>query len=214
MSGTRTLRVVLATGNRGKLADFRFLCDGSGLELSLPADHGIELEVEETGSTFMENAVLKAEAAVEATGLPGLADDSGLAVDVLDGEPGVFSARYAGPSCDDHANNRKVIEDLQALESQKGEPIDRGAAFVCALALVFPGGERLVAQGSCRGCIVDEERGRNGFGYDAVFFRDDLGCTFGEATTRQKNERSHRAAAVRALLEKLRQGGRLSGGLC
>lgn len=198
------LRVVLASANQGKLADFRLLCDDAPLVLSLPAEHGVLLDVEETGASFADNAILKAEAACAATGLPSLADDSGLAVDALGGEPGIYSARYAGPVCDDHANNRKVIERLQRLEAESASAVARDAAFVCALALVFPGGERLLTEARCRGRIIDEERGCNGFGYDAIFFRDDLGCTFGEATPEEKNERSHRAAAVKLLLDKLR----------
>jgi XTP/dITP diphosphohydrolase len=198
------MRVVLATGNRGKLRDFELLLTGTGIELSLPADHGIALDVEETGTTFEANALLKAHAHAEALrskygaeAAPAvLADDSGLCVEALGGAPGVYSARYAGPECDDHANNLKVIEALAGVE-------DRRAAFVCVLALVRPDGSEVLAEGRCEGTIIDEERGTNGFGYDVVFYRDDLGCTFGQASPEQKNERSHRAAAVRALLGKL-----------
>lgn len=192
--------VVLATTNKGKLRDFRLLLEGSGVALELPEDHGVSLDVEETGETFTENALLKARAFAAA--LPGhavLADDSGLVIDALAGDPGVRSARYAGAPCDDHANNRKVLELMDGVR-------DRRAAFVVVLALVLPDGSEMLVEGRCEGTIAFEERGTNGFGYDAIFWRDDLGCTFGEALPAEKNARSHRAAAVRALLEKI--GGR------
>ena len=193
-----TLRVVLATTNRGKLADFRLLFRGSGIDLVSPADLGVALEVEETGETFLENALLKARAHVAATGLPALADDSGIVAHALGSVPGVRSARYAGEPSDDHANNRLLIEKLRGVA-------DRRASFICALALVRPDGREFTAEGRCDGRIIDEERGTNGFGYDSIFFRDDLGLTFGEATREDKNARSHRGAAARALLERLRQ---------
>lgn len=191
------MRVVLATTNRGKLADFRLLFRDSGIDLVSPADVGVRLDIEETGETFLENALLKARAHVAATGLPALADDSGLVAHALGNEPGVRSARYAGEPTDDHANNRLLIEKLRGVA-------DRRASFICALALVLPDGREITAEGRCDGRIIDEERGSNGFGYDSVFFRDDLGCTFGEATREEKNARSHRGAAARALLERLR----------
>jgi XTP/dITP diphosphohydrolase len=194
------LRVVLATTNRGKLADFRRLFGADTLDLVSTAEVGIALEVEETGVTFAENALLKARAACEASGMPALADDSGLAVCALGGRPGVVSARYAGSHGNDHANNKKVIAELRGIE-------DRRAAFVCALALVFPDGAEITSQGRCEGRIIDEERGTNGFGYDAIFYRDDLGMTFGEATPEQKNARSHRGGAVRSLVAELRSRG-------
>lgn len=189
-------RIVLATGNRGKLRDFALLFDGSGIRLSLPSDHGMALEVEETGATFEQNALLKARAHAAVIDLPVLADDSGLAVEALGGRPGVVSARYAGEPCDDHANNLKVLAEMAGVA-------DRRAAFVCVLALVAPDGSEIVVRGRCEGHIADEERGRNGFGYDAIFYRDDLGCTFGEASPAEKNARSHRAAAVQELLSRL-----------
>lgn len=193
----RLASLVLATTNPGKLRDFRLLFEGSGLAIGVPGDHGVALEVEETGETFADNALLKARAFAAA--LPGravLADDSGLVVEALGGDPGVRSARYAGEPSDDHANNLLVLERLRGVE-------DRRAAFVVVLALVLPDGREVLAEGRCEGTIAGEERGGNGFGYDAVFFRDDLGRTFGEATPAEKNARSHRAAAVKALLAKL-----------
>ena len=193
-------RVLLATSNGGKLRDFQRLFAGTGVELVLAEEAGVDVDVEETGSTFEENALIKARHAAGATKLPVLADDSGLAVAALDGAPGVYSARYAGPRCDDHANNVKLIETLAGIE-------DRSAAFLCVLALVLPDGTEIVSDGCCEGLVIDEERGANGFGYDSVFFRPDLGCTFGEASPEQKNALSHRAAAVGALLAELGRRG-------
>lgn len=192
------VRVVLATTNRGKLADFRLLFRDSGIDLVSPSEVRVSLDIEETGETFLENALLKARAHVAATGLAALADDSGLIAHALGDEPGVRSARYAGEPADDHANNRLLIEKLGDVE-------DRSASFICVLALVLPDGREITSEGRCDGRILGEERGTNGFGYDSVFYREDLGCTFGEATREQKNARSHRGAAVRALIERLRK---------
>lgn len=194
------LRVLLATTNKGKLADFQRLFGPDTLDLVSAPEVGVVLDVEETGSTFMENALLKARAACKASRMPALADDSGLTVEALHGRPGVVSARYAGNHGDDHANNRKVIDELRGVE-------DRRAAFVCALAVVLPDGTEITTTGRCEGRIIDEERGTNGFGYDAIFFRDDLEMTFGEATRVQKNACSHRGAAVRALVAELCRRG-------
>ena len=196
-------RVVLATTNRGKLKDFRALFEDTGVELVSPADLDIVLEVEETGETFVANALIKAHAHSAVTRLPALADDSGIVAHALGNEPGVRSARYAGAPSDDHANNLKLVARL-------GDVSDRRASFICALALVWPDGRELLAEGRCDGRIIDEERGVNGFGYDSIFFRDDLGLTFGEATPAEKHARSHRGAAVRALIAKLRDDGLLS----
>jgi len=189
--------LVLATTNKGKLRDFRLLFEGSGIAIELPEDHGVVLDVEETGATFTENALLKARAFASA--LPGrcvLADDSGLVVEALAGEPGVRSARYAGEPGDHHRNNLEVLRLMEGVS-------DRRAAFVVVLALVLPGGVEIVVEGRCEGSLALEERGTNGFGYDAIFWCDDLGCTFGEASPARKNALSHRAAAVRALLARL-----------
>jgi XTP/dITP diphosphohydrolase len=191
--------LVLATTNAGKLRDFRFLFEGTGISVEVPAAYGVALDVDETGETFADNALLKARAFAAA--LPGravLADDSGLVVEALGGEPGVRSARYAGEPCDDRANNRKVLANMEGVG-------DRRAAFVVVLALVMPDGSEVLCEGRCEGTIAFEERGTNGFGYDAIFWRDDLGSTFGEATPADKNARSHRAAAVGKLLEMLRR---------
>ena len=197
---SRLCRVVLATTNQGKLANFRALFEDTGIDLVSPADVGVALEVEETGETFVENALLKARAHAAACRMPALADDSGLVARALDNEPGVRSARYAGEPSNDHANNLKLIARLRDVA-------DRRASFVCALALVWPDGRELLAEGRCDGRIIDEERGTNGFGYDSIFFRDDLNLTFGEADPVEKHARSHRGIAVRALIAKLHDCG-------
>lgn len=188
--------VLLATTNRGKAEDFGGLFEGTGIYVVLASDRGLSLDVAESGASFEENALIKARAYAARAEVAVLADDSGLSVEALGGAPGIHSARYAGEPCDDHANNLKLIKSLDGVA-------DRRAAFVCALALVLPDGTEVVSAGRCEGVIIDEERGDNGFGYDSVFYRQDLGCTFGQATPEQKSERSHRGAAVRALLEEL-----------
>ncbi len=196
-------RIVLASGNRGKLRDFRRLFSDAGFELIAASDVGADFDIEETGVTFTDNARIKARAVSGATGLPALGDDSGLCVDALEGRPGVLSARYAGPQCDDRANNRKLLAELAGVE-------DRRAAFVCVLVLALPGGREIVAEGRCEGTIAHAERGTNGFGYDPVFYCEELRATFGELDPELKNARSHRGAAARALLAELRHRGLIS----
>ncbi len=184
-------RIVLASGNAGKLAEFRAML--KGYEVLSPKDLNIEFDVEETGSTFYENAVIKAKALYELCGLPTLADDSGLCVDALNGAPGVFSARYSGGS--DADNNAKLLRELSGKT-------DRSAHFACCI--VYYDGERTVeATGATYGRITEKADGVGGFGYDPVFFSDDLGKTFGAATEAEKNSVSHRARALVALDAKL-----------
>ena len=149
--------------------------------------------IDENADTFAGNAAIKAEAVCEATGLPTLADDSGLTVDILDGEPGVLSARYAGRHGDDAANNALLLRRM------KGKEV-RTAAFVCAIALKIPGRDTLIAEGSCPGVILEEERGNGGFGYDPLFLYEPLNKTFAELTEEEKNQVSHRARACEKML--------------
>ena len=155
---------------------------------------------EETGTTFAENALIKARYYMEKTGLPALADDSGLAVDALDGAPGVYSARYAGTHGDDAANNAKLVAEMTAVAPQ-----DRGAEYVCELALVYPDGTKRTARGICRGEIVLEPRGTGGFGYDPYFYLPEREKTMAELTLEEKNRISHRGEALRILSERLRE---------
>ena len=151
---------------------------------------GVESDPEETGATFEENARIKAVAGMKASGMPCIADDSGLEVFALDGLPGVMSARYAGGHGDDSANNEKLLRELENAS-------DRSARYVCVICMAFPNGHEIVARGECRGTILKEARGEGGFGYDPMFFFPQFGKTFAEITAEEKNEVSHRKAALR-----------------
>jgi XTP/dITP diphosphohydrolase len=193
--------VVVATGNRGKLEEIRSALPFEGREFVTAADLGKEpLDVEETGDTFLANARLKAHAYHEAFGLPALADDSGLEVDVLGGAPGVYSARYAGGCCGgDAANNARLMMELEEVPAS-----GRKARFRCVIVLVDENGEETVAEGACEGAIGFELRGESGFGYDPLFLPDATpGRTMAELTLAEKNAISHRGAALRALRAKL-----------
>jgi XTP/dITP diphosphohydrolase len=148
--------------------------------------------IEENASTFAGNAAIKAEAVCEATGLPAIGDDSGLEVDALDGEPGVYSARYAGEHGDDEANNDLLLRRMEGKE-------DRRASFKCALALKLPGREPYIAEGSCPGTILHKRQGTGGFGYDPLFLYEPMGKTYAEMNEQEKNEISHRARAAREM---------------
>ena len=184
------MKYVIATHNKGKLVEFQRLLEPMGIE-AVTMD--IE-EPEETGTTFRENAFIKAEAACRETGLPAVADDSGLCVDYLDGAPGIYSARFAEPG------KRR----LTVLEKLKGVPEEqRGAHFVSAVCCVFTNGDRIEAEGKCFGKIAFESRGENGFGYDSIFQQGEV--TFGELSAEEKDERSHRGHAFAEFERKLRE---------
>lgn len=193
---------VLASHNAHKLAEIRaILADEFDKVLSLK-DVGVEVDIDETGTTFEQNAYIKAKAIADL--LPGyavVADDSGLCVPCLNGEPGVYSARYAGEVCDDHANNRLLLHNLH--EREKTLPRDRNAYFVSAVVLLFPDGRYLSGEGRVDGTILDEYRGNGGFGYDPLFLCTELNKTFAEATADEKNSVSHRARALAELKRKL-----------
>lgn len=190
--------IVLATRNKGKIREFASLLAPFSLAvLGLDDFEGIA-DVEETGVTFAENALLKACAASRATGLVAVADDSGLEVDALGGSPGVYSARYSevpGAPATDERNLRKVLDALQGVPFEK-----RTARFRCCMAACTPAGEQMTAQGRWEGVLTEEPAGSNGFGYDPVFFDRELGCTAAQMEAAVKNSRSHRAKAVAALL--------------
>lgn len=184
--------IVAATGNAHKLEEIRaVLADWNILS---EKGAGFTGDVEETGATFAENALIKARAVCLATGYPALADDSGLCVDALGGAPGVFSARYSGG---DSRDNRALL--LKNLEGER----NRAAHFSCAVALVFPNGKTVTAEGSTHGMILEAERGENGFGYDSLFYSDDLKKSFAEASAEEKNAVSHRGRALQALKRKI-----------
>jgi XTP/dITP diphosphohydrolase len=187
----------MASGNAGKIREIARLLSGLDIEVAAQSEFGVE-DALETGASFHENSLIKAQHAARATGLPAIADDSGLAVDALDGAPGVFSARYAGSDCDDRANNEKLLNAMQGID-------ERGAAFHCVATFIEPDGEPLVAKGEWRGEIMREHKGDGGFGYDPLFFVPDCGCSSAELSPEQKNERSHRGQALRSLLALLVQ---------
>jgi len=187
-------QLVFATRNRGKLAELSVLAEPLGLEVISAAELGAP-DVEEDGATFEENAAKKAREVAAAVGLPALADDSGLVVDALDGAPGVYSARFAGPEATDADNNRLLLSRLQGVAEDL-----RGAHFVCAMAFADPGGALgdhvEVTRGECHGVILEAPRGEGGFGYDPLFIVPDRGQTFAELGAAVKNTISHRAMAM------------------
>jgi XTP/dITP diphosphohydrolase len=196
------MKLVLASGNAGKLAELRDLL-GDGFELHAQSEFGVR-DADETGLSFIENAILKARHAARATGLPALGDDSGLCVDALHGAPGLYSARYAGIHGDSEANIDKVLRELEAVDAV--DAADRSARFVCVLALVRDASDPmpLVAEGVWEGRILRERRGGNGFGYDPVFFSPAHGRGAAELPAAVKNRDSHRGLALarlRALLQ-------------
>ena len=184
------MKFVIATHNKGKLVEFQRLLEPMGIE-AVTMDIS---EPEEDGASFAENAYIKAAAACKETGLPAVADDSGLCVDYLDGAPGIYSARFAQPG------KRR----LTVLEKLQGVPLEqRGAHFVSAVCCVFPNGDRVAAEGKCFGRIALESRGENGFGYDSIFQQGDV--TFGELSAEEKDQRSHRGHAFAEFEKKLRE---------
>jgi XTP/dITP diphosphohydrolase len=185
-------KLLLATNNKGKVREYQSLLKGVPFELVTPAEQGINMEVEETGSTFEENARLKALAFARVSGLLTLADDSGLAVDALKGEPGIRSSRYAGEGATDADRVKFLLAKLEHIAPGK-----RTAHFICVIALAFPDGQIEICSGKCDGLIISEPRGENGFGYDPIFFFPALKKTMAELSTEIKNQVSHRARAAR-----------------
>ncbi|MED3880835.1 XTP/dITP diphosphatase [Priestia megaterium] len=186
--------IIIATKNAGKVKDFETLFSPKGFQVKSLLDFPEMEDVEETGVTFSENATLKAEAISSALNKPVIADDSGLAIDALNGEPGVYSARYAGENKDDNANIEKVLQKLNDVPFEK-----RTARFHCALAIAVPGKRTEIVEGTCEGHILEEKRGENGFGYDPIFFVEKWRCSMAELSKEQKNQISHRANALKKL---------------
>ncbi len=183
------MKVLLASNNGHKIKEIKEIL-GDFFDVVSLREAGVESDPEETGATFEENARIKAVAGMKASGMPCIADDSGLEVFALDGLPGVMSARYAGGHGDDSANNEKLLRELENTS-------DRSARYVCVICMAFPNGHEIVARGECRGTILKEARGEGGFGYDPLFFFPQFGKTFAEITAEEKNEVSHRKAALR-----------------
>jgi XTP/dITP diphosphohydrolase len=193
-------QVVIASSNAGKIREIAALLDGLGIEIVPQSALGVS-DADETGMTFAENSLIKAQHASDATGLPAIADDSGLTVDALGGRPGVHSARYAGMDATDDENIDKLLEELVDVADES-----RGAAFRCVASLVRPGmPEAIVAEGVWRGTILRARRGDGGFGYDPVFLDPASGLSGAELTPEQKNARSHRGQALRGLARLLKQ---------
>jgi len=191
-------KIVMASSNAGKIREIRKLLAHLGVTVVPQSDYGVS-DADETGATFEENAIIKARHAAVATGLAAIADDSGLAVDALDGRPGVYSARYAGQGASDERNIDKLLDELDSVPKE-----DRGAAFHCVACFVGSAdAEPLLASGMWRGRILDARRGEGGFGYDPVFFDPRSGSAAAELTAAEKNARSHRGQALRALVAAL-----------
>lgn len=191
--------VIIASGNKGKLKEFKELMMDLPVEVKSLADFPEIGEIEETGTTFAENAYIKAKAVYDVTGWVCIADDSGLEVDALDGAPGIYSARYAGEEKDDAANNAKLLKALADVPDPK-----RGAQFHCAIVTVDQNGKRYDAEGIVRGVILREERGDNGFGYDPLFYIPEFDKTTAELSMDEKNAISHRGKAVRQMVQILK----------
>jgi len=193
-------KIVLASSNAGKLRELAQLLSQFDTELVPQSQFGVG-DAEESGSTFVANALIKARHAAAATGLPAIADDSGLVVEALDGRPGIYSARYAGPGASDDDNIEKLLDELQGVPNEK-----RGAAFHCCACYVSPDDtSSLIAEGRWRGMILQQRRGEDGFGYDPVFLDPECGRTAAELGPEMKSALSHRGQALTALAEMLRQ---------
>ena len=195
------MKLVLASKNQHKLVEMRTILGQLGLEVVLESEVGVDVDVEETGTTFAENALLKAKAVMEASGMAAIADDSGLMVDALNGEPGVYSARYGGKNSDPERTAFLLENMVDVPEAQ------RTGRFVSAIACALPDGRVVTAEGVCEGVILFETRGDNGFGYDPVFYVPQLGKTFAEADGAEKNAISHRGKALEAFLIAWKEAG-------
>ena len=193
------MKVILASKNQHKLTELSAILSQLGFEIALESEYGLDIDVEETGTTFEENSFLKADAVMKASGLPVLADDSGLMVDALDGAPGVYSARY-GHKASDKERTAYLLENMKDVPEAR-----RGAKFICVITCLFPDGRKIVARGECPGVIARAPHGENGFGYDPVFYLPELGMTYAELPSEQKNAISHRARALQEFCRKYQQ---------
>lgn len=197
------MKVVLASKNKHKLEEISQITEKFSMELVLESDLGVDIDVEETGSTFEENSFLKAEAVMKATGLPALADDSGIAVDALNGEPGIYSARYGfDESLDDWGRLQLLLKNTEQVPDER-----RQAKFVCVITLVTPQQEIIQARGEVHGMLLRTPAGQGGFGYDPIFYYPPLGKSLAELTPEEKNQVSHRANALQVFYQKLKEAG-------
>lgn len=193
-------KIIFATGNEGKLKEIRMILGDLGIEIVSMKEAGIRVDLEENGQSFEENAAIKAKAIMEASGEIVMADDSGLEVDALNKEPGIYSARYMGYDTSYHIKNQNLID---RREGKHGN--ERSARFVCAVAAAFPDGTVLITKGIMEGEIGYEEKGENGFGYDPIFYLPEYKCYSGELPLEEKNKISHRGKALRLMKEELRK---------
>ena len=193
------MRLIVASNNSNKLREFHEIL-GERFDIVSMHEAGIDADIEENGTTFEENAQIKAKAIMEMTGALVLADDSGLEVDALDKEPGIYSARYMGHDTSYHIKNQNIID---RLEGKVGE--ERSARFVCAIAAAFPDGRVLITRGTMEGQIGYEEKGENGFGYDPIFYLPEYQCYSAELSLEEKNKLSHRGKALRLMKERLHE---------
>ena len=197
------MKVVLASKNKHKLVEISQITEKFGFELVLQSELGVDIDVEETGTTFEENSFLKAEAVMKATGLPALADDSGIAVDALNGEPGIYSARYGfDDSLDDWGRLQLLLKNTEHVPDGQ-----RQAQFVCVITMVTPEGEVIQARGEIHGELLRDPVGENGFGYDPIFYYPPAGMSTAEMSPEDKNQVSHRGNALKVLNEKLKEAG-------
>ena len=197
------MKIVLASKNKHKLEEISRITEKFGFELVLQSELGIDLDVEENGTTFEENSLIKAEAVMKATGLPALADDSGICVDALNGAPGIYSARYGfDESLDDWGRLHLLLKNMEDVPDGQ-----RQAKFVCVITMITPEGKVIQARGEIHGQLLREARGRNGFGYDPIFYYPPYGMTTAEMSAADKNQVSHRANALKIFNEKLKEAG-------
>lgn len=193
-------KIILASNNGGKIKEVKEILKDMDIELLPMKEAGADLAIEENGQTFVENALIKARTVAEHTGLPAIADDSGLVVDYLGGEPGIYSARYMGYDTSYDIKNQSIIDRLS-----KAEGAERSARFVCAVAVVFPEGKEIIATGTMEGQIAYEISGDNGFGYDPILFLPQFGKTSAQLSAEEKNKISHRGEALRKMKTALGQ---------
>lgn len=192
-------KIIFATGNENKMKEIRQILGDMDVEILSMKQAGISADIVEDGTTFEENAIIKAKAIAEMTQEIVLADDSGLEIDYINKEPGIYSARYMGEDTSYHIKNQNLIDRLKDAKEE-----ERTARFVCAIAAAFPNGEVLTTIGTIEGRVAYEEKGENGFGYDPIFYVPEYGCTTAELSEEAKNDISHRGNALRAMKEKLK----------
>lgn len=194
------MKIIFATGNQGKMKEIRMVMEDLGMEILSMKEAGLDMDIEENGTTFEENALIKARAIADcAKDAIVLADDSGLEVDYLNKEPGVHSSRYMGEDTSYDIKNQQIMDLLEGVEEQQ-----RSARFVCVIAAVFPNGKEQVVRATIEGRIARESKGSNGFGYDPIFYVPEFGCTTAELTLEQKNKISHRGKALEKMKENIK----------